>query len=148
MAKKSPANTNAKTSDVNRRNTRSLKEIFARAKMFQQARAAVASYQVVVQKVDDRWHGRGLEMPDVCGDGETAEKCVANTRDAMIAAVVQLLESREPIPAAADADIRTEQVFIRLTKAERRLLEAAAAKKGIKRLSDFMRAVALEATTH
>jgi len=143
MPKKPSTKATEKRSGVNSWSNRTPAEVFARAKKFGIARAAVSSFQVVVRKVDDRWSGHGLELPHVQGEGETAEKCVANTREAMVAAVVQLLESGKSIPAA-EADVRSEQVFIRLTKAERLLLSDAAARRGFKRLSDFIRAVAVE----
>jgi predicted RNase H-like HicB family nuclease len=119
---------------------------FAR-KILAQARETAAAYQIVVQYEDGEWFGRGLEMPNVFGDGPTAEACVENTREALTAAVAYLLETKQRVPAAAAVGRRNEQVNVRLTAEEKLLLEASAKKKGFSGLSDFIRAAAVEATT-
>ena len=117
-------------------------EVLARAKQ------AAARYQIIVQAEDGEWYGRGLEMPHVFGDGSSAEKCVENTREALTAAVAYLLENGQRVPVAAESGRRNEQVNVRLTAEEKLLLEASAKRKGFSGLSDFIRAVAVEATTH
>lgn len=129
------------------RNSRKVDRPFAAA-VLAQAREAAAKYQIIVQSEDGEWYGRGLEMPHVFGDGPTAEKCVDNTREALTAAVAYLLESGQRIPLAAESGRRNEQVNVRLTAEEKLLLEASAKRKGFSGLSDFIRAVAVEATTH
>lgn len=54
-----------------------------------------------------------------------------------------MIKPREP-PATTGR--RTEQVNVRLTADEKLLLEASAQRKGYSGLSDFIRAVAIEAT--
>jgi len=111
------------------------------------AKRSAASYQIILQFEDGEWYGRGLEMPHVFGDGKTPEACIANTREALEAAVLYLLENDQRPPAPASSGQRTEQVNVRLTAEEKVLLEASAKRKGFTGLSDFVRAAAIEATT-
>ena len=47
------------------------------------ARKTAAEYQIILSCEENEWFGRGLELPNVFGDGPTAETCVASTRDAL-----------------------------------------------------------------
>lgn len=107
-----------------------------------------ARYQVILEEADDRWYGRGLELPHIFADGPTPDACVEATRQAMSAAVAYLLESGQLPPAAARAAKRTQQVNVRLTAEEKSAIEASARNKGFSGLSDYLRAAALEATKH
>jgi hypothetical protein len=40
------------------------------------AKAIAREYQVILACEDGHWYGRGLELPDVHGDGKTAGQCV------------------------------------------------------------------------
>lgn len=108
------------------------------------AKRAAAQYQVIVSFEDGQWFGRGLELPNVCGDGKTVSRCVENTREALTGAVAYLLEAGQKPPAPARVGMRTTQVNVRLTAEEKLLLEAASRRKGFSGLSDFIRAVAIE----
>lgn len=112
-----------------------------------EAKRFADSYQIILQFEDGEWYGRGLEMPQVFGDGKTPEACIANTREALEGAVTYLLEEGGRPPAAATTGQRTEQVNVRLTAEEKVLLEASAKRKGFSGLSDFVRAAAIQATT-
>jgi predicted RNase H-like HicB family nuclease len=101
----------------------------------------------VVRCEDDLWYGSGLELPLVFAHGQSPEACVVQTRAALTAAVLLLLEAGRRPPAAATIGRRTEQVNLRLTAAEKLLLEATAKRKGFTGLSDFLRAAAIEAAT-
>lgn len=118
------------------------------AEVMAQAREAAAKYQIVVQCEDGEWYGRGLEMPHVFGDGRTAEECIVDTRNALVGAAAFLIEQGRRLPNPAANGRRTEQVNVRLSSDEKALLEASAKSKGFTGLSDFIRAVAVEATTH
>jgi predicted RNase H-like HicB family nuclease len=85
-----------------------------------------------------------LELPTVFGDGDSAEKCIENTREALAVAVAYLMEENKKPPTPARMGKRTQQVNVRLTAEERAVLEAVAKKRGFQGLSDFIRAVALE----
>ena len=58
-------------------------------------------YQVILAFEDGHWYGRGLELPNIHGDGKTVNQCVENTREAFAGWVAYLLEEgqRPPTPA-------------------------------------------------
>jgi predicted RNase H-like HicB family nuclease len=97
---------------------------------------------VILWSEGGEWFGRGLELPGVMGDGPTPDQCVANVREALVAAVAHLIETREPVPSGA-GERRTEQVNVRLTPAEKLDLEAAAQREGYQGVSEYVRACAL-----
>ncbi len=117
------------------------------AAVLAQAREAAGLYQIILQFEAGEWFGRGLEMPQVFGDGPTTEACVVNTREALTTAVAYLIESGKRVPAPAESGRRNEQVNVRLTTEEKLLLEVSAKKRGFSGLSDFIRTVAVEAST-
>lgn len=100
-------------------------------------------YEVIISYEDGQWYGRGVEMPNVFGDGKTPDECVKNTRKGLISTVAHLIEQGEVIPAPASEGKRTEQVNIRLTAEEKVILGASARSKGFQGLADFIRARAL-----
>jgi predicted RNase H-like HicB family nuclease len=104
-----------------------------------------ARYQVILQIEDGEFLGRCLEMPLVMGDGKTADACVKNVRDALAATIAYMLEEGQSPPAPASEQTRTQQVNIRLTGAERTILEQTAHRKGFRGISDYMRSAALSA---
>lgn len=110
-----------------------------------EARKVADGYQVVLNCEDGHWYGRGLELSYVFGDGKTVDAAVADTRQAMTVAVATMMENRERPPAPAKMGRRTEQVNVRLTPDEKLLLETVAKRNGYSGMSDFIRAVAVEA---
>jgi len=113
------------------------------AQLLRQAKGIVAQYQVVIYEEDGEFFGRGLEMPLVMGDGKTADACMENTREALVAAVAYLIESGKTPPAPAAEQTRSVQVNIRLTAAEKEVLEQAARRSGFRGISDYVRHAAL-----
>jgi predicted RNase H-like HicB family nuclease len=109
-----------------------------------QAKRIVVQYDIVLRHEDGQWCGHALEYPEAMGDGKTAEKAVASTREALMAGVCTMLEAGQTPPAPARNALRTEQVNVRLTAEEKSLLESRAKTKGFRGLSDFIRARALE----
>lgn len=109
------------------------------------ARKLADSYQIVVVKEDGRWFGRGLELPNVFGDGSTSAKCIAATCEALVAAVATMLEASRTPPLPANRGMRSQQVNVRLTVEEKVRLETAAQQSGCRGLSDFIRTGALAA---
>lgn len=103
-----------------------------------------SEYQIIVQCEGDEWFGRGLELPNVFGDGATAEACIDSTREALAVTVAYLLEAGKLPPAPAQQGLRTQQVNVRLTADEKALLETRARSRGFHGLSDFIRSVVLE----
>lgn len=111
-----------------------------------QAALVAEQYQVILEHSEGHWYGRGLEMPQVFGDGATPGQCVEATRAALRAAVAYLLEQDRVPPAPARSGRRTQQVNVRLTAEEKTALEGIARRRGFQGLSDYLRAAALEAT--
>jgi predicted RNase H-like HicB family nuclease len=112
--------------------------------VLKRARRIAEQYQVIVNCEEGHWYGRGLEMPNVFGDGKTVNQCVEDTRDALCGAVAVVLEQGRRFPAPARGGNRTTQVNVRLTAEEKILLESTAKRKGFSGLSDFIRAAAIE----
>jgi predicted RNase H-like HicB family nuclease len=108
------------------------------------AKKIAERYQVILTCEEGHWYGRGLELPNIHGDGRTVGQCVENTREALAGWVAYLLEEGQRPPAAAQEGTRTMQVNVRLTAEEKALLESTAKRKGFSGLSDFVRAAAIE----
>ena len=108
------------------------------------AEAIVRPYRIILE---NDGHGgligSTVELPGVFGEGETPDKCVGDTHQALIGAVAHMLELGQHPPESA---ARTLQVNIRLTPEEKLVLGTAARRDGFKGLSDFVRAAAMERT--
>ena len=63
------------------------------------ARKIAEQYQIILACEEGHWYGRGLELPNVHGDGETVSRCVKNTREALAGWVAYLLEEGQRPPA-------------------------------------------------
>jgi predicted RNase H-like HicB family nuclease len=111
--------------------------------ILKRAKDISGQYQVVLQLEDGEYFGRCLELPLVMGDGKTANDCVRSVREALIATIAYMLEEGQTPPVPASEQIRTQQVNIRLTAAERATLEQTAHRKGFRGISDYMRHAAL-----
>jgi predicted RNase H-like HicB family nuclease len=116
------------------------------ARIIKDARKIAAEYQVVLHHEGGKWYGRGLELPHVIADGKTAERCIADTQQAMCAAVALLLEQGLRPPAPGRQGMRSEQIEVRLTAVEKGVLEVAAKGHGYRDVGDFIREAALAAT--
>jgi predicted RNase H-like HicB family nuclease len=112
--------------------------------VLKEAKGIAQRYQVILSCEEGHWYGRGLELPNVFGDGKTANQCIENTWEALCGAVAYLLEQGQKPPAPAREGTRTQQVNVRLTAEEKVMLETTAKRKGFKGLSDFIRAAAME----
>jgi predicted RNase H-like HicB family nuclease len=108
------------------------------------AKAIAQEYQVILACEAGHWFGRGLELPNIHGDGKTVGQCVENTREAFCGCVAYLLEEGQRPPTPAREGTRTMQVNVRLTAEEKALLEVTAKRKGFSGLSDYVRAAAME----
>ncbi len=109
------------------------------------ARTLACKYQIILSYEDKEWYGRGLELPNVFGEGRTPQQCVKSVREAFAAVVATMIEAGQVPPAPAKQGVRSAQVNIRLTPDEKALLEAKARRKGFRGLSDSIRAAALSA---
>jgi predicted RNase H-like HicB family nuclease len=114
------------------------------ADVMAKAKTIAQEYQVILSCEDGHWYGRGLELPNIHGDGKTVGQCVENTREAFCGWVAYLIEEGQHPPTPAREGTRTMQVNVRLTAEEKALLEVTAKRKGFSGLSDFVRAAAME----
>jgi predicted RNase H-like HicB family nuclease len=113
--------------------------------ILRRARAIAEHYQVVLWFEDGEWFGKGVELPTTMNDGKTAERCIANVRDAFVTTVAVMLEDGKIPPPPAFEGIRSEQLNVRLSAEERLRIDAAAKQKGFEGVSDFVRWASLEA---
>ena len=111
-----------------------------------EAKKIAADYEIVMWFEDGEWYGRGLELPHTYGDGKTPAACIASVREGLVATVATMLEDGERPPAPGRGAERTEQVNIRLTAAEKALLENRSRAGGFRGISDYVRASVLDKT--
>ena len=112
--------------------------------ILEQAARIARKYRIILEPNDECGYiGSALEMPKVYADGATADACVRNVREALIAAVAYLLEKGDVPPAPADEQVRNKQVNIRVSEAEQRRLRAAALARGFADISDYVRSASL-----
>ena len=107
------------------------------------AKKIAADYEIVMWFEEGRWYAHGLELPHTYGDGKTPAACIASVREGLVLTVATMLEDGERPPTAARTGERTEQVNVRLTAAEKALLESRSRAGGFKGISDFVRASVL-----
>ena len=84
------------------------------------------------------------ELEQVYADGKTPDECVRETRFALTGVVARLMEKGQTPPAPAGEQARDQQINIRVSGAEKLLLEEAARSKGFRGVSDFVRSTTLE----
>lgn len=108
------------------------------------ARKIAADYEIILWTEDGEWYGRGLELPHTYGDGKTPTACIASVREGLTLTVATMLEDGDKPPAPARSGERTEQINVRLTAAEKALLENRSRAGGFRGVSDYVRAAALE----
>lgn len=108
------------------------------------AKKIAADYEIIVWFEDGEWYGRGLELPHTYGDGKTPAACIASVREGLTVTVATMLEDGDKPPAPARTGERTEQINVRLTAAEKALLENRSRAGGFRGISDYVRAQALE----
>lgn len=109
-----------------------------------EAREIAAQYIAVLEpQKGGGYRGRTLELPYVMGFGKTAQQCVADLQDSLVAGISTLLALREPVPPPAADNRRDDQVNIKLTKREKAFMTAAAKREGFRSVADFMRSLAM-----
>ncbi|MFB3894622.1 MAG: hypothetical protein ACE15C_21685 [Phycisphaerae bacterium] len=107
------------------------------------AERIVDAYDIVIRHEEGEWVGHALEYPEAIGVGKSVQQCVDATRQSLLAGVTTMLEDGERPPAPARAGQRTEQVNIRLTAAEKAVIENRSRAGGFRGISDYVRAAAL-----
>lgn len=113
--------------------------------IIKKAEAIASAYRLLIDPEPEVGYlGRTVEMPYAMGDGETIEACVAQVREATVAAVATMLEAGERPPTPASDAKRDRQVNIRLTADEKERLEEVARTAGFRSVSDYIRHAALK----
>ncbi len=79
------------------------------------------------------------------GDGKTDGECLECTRKSLVLSVATMLENGQRPPLPAEVGERTEQVNIRLSRAEKTAMEEAASAGGFRSVSDYLRVNSLSA---
>ena len=62
-------------------------------------------YNLVLKQKDGEWYGHAEEYPEAMGDGRTPAQCIRNTRKALRAAVLTILESGHEPPKVKRLDV-------------------------------------------
>lgn len=113
------------------------------SKIVRKAEGIAVKYQVILLQEDGWFYGHGLELPNVYGDGKTAQAAVDDTRSALVATVASMLEDGERPPSPAAEQTRGAQVNIRMNAEEKEIITQKARAKGFRSISDYIRAVAV-----
>jgi hypothetical protein len=101
----------------------------------------VRDYRIVLERAENGFVGRSVEMPTVFGWGRTADKCVADvTKNASLHAAMLLRKGRIP-PRVGDQPLN-DVVKFRLTGDEKLILEREAGRRGLG-VSEYLRQIAL-----
>lgn len=112
--------------------------------VLRRAKRIARSYRIMLEPDEDGGYvGRAVEMPSVFGAGSTPNRCVEETREALISAIATMIEAGEVVPAASGGRTRRSQVNVRLTSEEKLILEQRARAGGFRGVSDYVRAAAL-----
>jgi predicted RNase H-like HicB family nuclease len=112
--------------------------------ILKRAREISSQYGFIVRPEPEVGYlARGLELPNVMGDGRTIDRCIRQIRHALLVTTAYLLESGQVPPPPAEESRRHEQINIRVTAEEKALLEEAARSKGFRGISDFVRSTTL-----
>ena len=120
-------------------------QIARKRAVLRRASALAAQYRLMLEPHEEVGYiGTALEMPGVMADGGTPNRCVAQLREALVLAVAVMLEKGESPPTPATGRQRNQQINIRLTAEEKRMLEEAAESRQFRGISDFVRAAALD----
>ncbi len=108
------------------------------------ARRMAAKYRLVLEPdASGGFKAHAIEMPRASGAGRTADKCVDNTRAAIVSAVVKMLVKGDAPPLPAGETRRVEQINIRVSPEDRILLEEAARQQGCRSVADYVRRVSI-----
>lgn len=106
------------------------------------AQRIVSRYRIILDTdPDGGFIGSSVELPTVFVDGETLEECVEATREALLGAVVAMIEAGQRVPSRGKRDM---QVNVRLSADEKLTLLDAVQRLGLRSISDFIRLAALE----
>lgn len=112
------------------------------------AESIVRRYQVITwyDEEEKAYFGRSVELPNCMSHGDTPAERDAMVVEAMALSVAAMLEQGQKAPLPAREQARTEQVNIRLSCAEKRMLEQAARSEGFRGIADYLRVRILTVT--
>jgi len=114
--------------------------------ILRRARKIASKYRLIIEPEEDLGYlASAVELPNVWGDGKTAEKCIRDVREALTTVVAYMLEQGQEPPIPSVERKRQEQINIRVTVEEKLLLEEAARSRGFRGVSDFIRTATLAA---
>lgn len=105
------------------------------------AQSIARRYQVVTWYDEDEkaYFGRCVEFPECMSHGDTpAERDAMVLESAALCAATMLEQGQRP-PLPAKDQARTEQVNLRLSRAEKHLIEEAARAEGFRGIADYLR---------
>lgn len=114
------------------------------AAILRRAADLAGAYQVVLRQEGGRYYGVGLELPDAMNHGATPEECVRATRDSMTQLLARMLRAGVAPPAPTLNVDRTEQITVRVTPAERNVIEHLARAYGCRSAAEYLRQLCLE----
>ncbi len=105
------------------------------------AQAIARRYQVVTwyDEEEEAYFGRCIEIPECISDGDTPAQRDAMVMESISLVVASMLEQGQKAPLPSRAQARTQQVNIRLSRAEKRLIEDAARSEGFRGIADYLR---------
>lgn len=109
--------------------------------LWKKAEAIARRYQVITWYDDDEeaYFGRCVELPECMSHGETQAARDAMVQECISLNVATMLEAGQRPPLPAKEQSRTEQVNLRLSPAEKRMIEDAARSEGFRGIADYLR---------
>lgn len=109
--------------------------------ILKRARQVMAGYTFVIQPDGDgSYIGSANELPGVIVDGETPEQCARHLADTLETVIATYLADGVAPPSPTRRERRTEQVNVRFTQSERRMLERESSRQGYRGIGDLIRA--------
>ena len=105
------------------------------------AESIARRYQVLTWYDEDEkaYFGRCVEYPQCMSDGDTPAERDAMVHEAATLCVATMLEQGQRPPLPARDQVRTQQVNLRLSRAEKHLIEEAARSEGFRGIADYLR---------
>jgi predicted RNase H-like HicB family nuclease len=114
------------------------------ADVWKRAGESANAYSIVVNKTDDGWMARCVEIPTVFVFAKTAESAMKKIHEPLTVLVATMIEAKRALPSPMSEGKREAQVNVKLTAEERLMVEGAAKSRGFKGISDFFRFAALQ----
>ncbi len=107
--------------------------------ILRRAQVLAPQYRLIVEEIPEGFSAIVFELPNVFGFGETLSLCYKETRELLVTMLAFMMEQGDAIPLPASEENRSEQVNIRITPYEKRMLEQEARSGGFRGVSDLVR---------